>query len=199
MNFGSGLRIKKHEDREQLLEDVPEIVLNPELNLHQNQQPGDKYEPKPEITQLQPDTLLITASKRICKEIVQSGLSIDSLNISRQTKDVIYQSMENFNFCYNCKKGLHPIYESNKCSIYLEQFLGLTSIPVYCYSCDSCLDEVKEMLYKLEKDAADSVEVETTVYVNKEVCIRKLHRKNCRRCGGRVSRINRFMRSLKCR
>jgi len=53
MNFGSGLRIKKHEDREQLLEDVPEIVLNPELNLHQNQQPpGDNYEPKPEITKL---------------------------------------------------------------------------------------------------------------------------------------------------
>ena len=76
--------------------------------------------------------------------------------------------------------------------------MGLTSIPVNCYSCDECLEEVKQMLYKMEREAQDAMKVEKTVYINKDVCIRQLHRKNCRRCGGRASRFRQMMRSLKC-
>ena len=59
-----------------------------------------------------PLSLLELSSKSICKQVFRNPSEIDQLNIPRQLKEIIYYSCGSLNFCYNCKKGLHPAYES---------------------------------------------------------------------------------------
>ena len=59
-----------------------------------------------------PSSLLQLSSKTICKQIFRNPMEIDQLDIPRQLKNLIYYSCDSLNFCYKCKKGLDPTYES---------------------------------------------------------------------------------------
>ena len=75
-----------------------------------------------------------------------------------------------------------------KCQVFFQEgFLGLTNVPVFCYACNDCLDEVSNMLRASIKPFDEQV----PVHENVGVSIKKLHKKYCKACGGGKKRSQR--------
>lgn len=108
------MKVEKHKIRgsesEENLEEQQNIMDNPEEE--DEEEKGDNKKSK--HSKILP-SLLELSSRSICKQVFRNPSEIDKFNIPRQLKDLIFHSAGTLNFCYNCKKGMDPIYEGKFC------------------------------------------------------------------------------------
>ena len=88
------------------------------------------------------------------------------------------------------------IFLGNKCKTTLPVFLGLTLVPVYCYSCDECLDDICDTLKSLSSKHKTNNDDDITMFINDEVSSTELHRQNCPDCRG--SKLRKIVNGLMC-
>ena len=115
------MKISKHKIRvTESEENLQEELLEEHREVLDNREKEDDGKPKQGKILA---SLLELSSKSICKQVFRNPAEIDKLNIPRHLKDLIFFSADSFKFCYNCKKGMDPVYECKFfCFVFIVQF-----------------------------------------------------------------------------